>query len=417
MKPKVAFAILTLPSLPLIAGDSAVVDPWSAKGGLAPHGPSTSDPLAPSPEASKAVIIPPHPDSRWVLGAGFNLRQIGRIDFDTGASGLTIPVRYTPSFTPVPGVGPETGFADRIYNDPVLGGFLRPNVATPNTGRTSDYGYLSPSQVDGNTLVYSALGGERIDVQRDTSASPGHWTDGRDWELSPYFKISHLTPLRSGWSVGPTFHLSFTNVEGAQGGHQTLFGREQRDTFDLFVTDRYDITDLTLFEAPYTGSPAAIGPQVPANPSRTPAETLRATDVARWNDDIRESLDVDLWSISIGGEAVFQASDRLFFAADGGVIMQMADWEATRRDTLYQRVNDGTARRISSTESRNGNLELLFGIYLQGKVGYQVTPALSVVANLRYDWSQPIDDRVGNSTFEVDLSGLSVGLGAHYSFW
>ena len=311
---------------------------------------------------------------------------------------------------------PPTDLADRTYNG-TFSGFLRPNAATPNTGRTSDYGYLDQNQIQGNNLLYNAFGGERVDVLRTTTADRAGWNEGRDWELSPYLKLSRLREFRNGWSAGPAFHFSFTNLDGRRAGSSTVLGREQRDTFDLSATDAYDITGLSLFQAPYTGGPDAVGPQVVAGPVRTPAESLRQTDLALWNDSISESLDVDLWSLSVGGEAVYQFDNRFITTVGAGIVFNMVDWKASRSDALFQSVNGTPPVAIGSSRARNSDQELLLGLYLHAAVGYRISPAWSIEANLRYDWSQSIDDTVGNSSFDVDLSGFSLGLGANYTFW
>ena len=72
---------------------------------------------------------------------------------------------------------------------------------------------------------------------------------------------------------------------------------------------------------------------------------------------------------------------------------------------------------ISSSSARKSDTEILWGFYLSAAAGYQITPALSIEANLRYDASQSIRDTVGNSSFDVDLNGFSLGVGANYTFW
>ena len=60
--------------------------------------------------------------------------------------------------------------------------------------------------------------------------------------------------------------------------------------------------------------------------------------------------------------------------------------------------------------------EVLFGTYVQAKVGVQVTRRLSVSAFARYDWSQGLDAEVGPSSFDANLDGLSAGVMVGFTF-
>ena len=104
----------------------------SAKDALDPRAylPSAKEAFTPSPKSAKDakdILLPPLSRSRWVLGAGLSLRDIGAIDFKTGVTNLTIPMLYQAGNTPVPGIGAPTGLTPRIYND----GFVRPDTRSP----------------------------------------------------------------------------------------------------------------------------------------------------------------------------------------------------------------------------------------------------------------------------------------------
>ncbi|MDA0766422.1 MAG: hypothetical protein O3A87_04805 [Verrucomicrobia bacterium] len=42
-----------------------------------------------------------------------------------------------------------------------------------------------------------------------------------------------------------------------------------------------------------------------------------------------------------------------------------------------------------------------------------MTESFSVEVNFRYDWTESLS----GTSFDVDLSGFSVGIGARYTFW
>ncbi|MDB4438180.1 hypothetical protein N9195_01175 [bacterium] len=439
---KFRFASFALSVLPVAAGDDIMSSSksglYSAKGGLGSSksgldssksgldssksgldsSKSGLDSSKGGLDSSKGVIdqIQPAPTStsRWIFGAGISWRKIGAIDFDTGASGLTAPgVFGDNSFTPPPGIGAATGAIPRTYDN----GFVNPGPRTPATGRTSDYSYQTQDQVQGNELVMSATGGERRVIDQTTASSPTGWSEGDDWEISPYLSLSRLSDIGNGWSVGPALNFSFTDIGGSQGGLNTLNASESRNIFDVRAIDRFDSTGLVLPNAPYTGSPGAIAPLLPAEPAgRTFEDTLRSTDTAFFNDSVNESLDVNLFGFSLGASAIYQTEGRFFAGVGTGLVLNIADWDASRSDQLVQITNGGAPVQISSAGFQDSGTDVLFGYYLQGSVGYRINESWSVEANARYDWNESLRDSVGGSDFDVDLTGFTLGVGANYSF-
>lgn len=413
------FAYFALSALPLSAGDD-ILD--SAKGGLgsAKDGLESAkgglDSAKSGLDSAKDAIdlVKTSSRTRWNLGWGLSWRKIGSIEFDTGTTGLVVPgVFGSNSFTPPAGIGPATGLFDRAYDN----GFVRSGPRTPATGRTADYEFHTQDQIQGDNLRFSADGGERRVVTTASASAPTGWSEGDDWEISPYLSLSRLSDIGNGWSIGPSFHFSFTNVDGRQGGLNTLNANERRDIFDVRAIDRFDSTGLILPNAPYTGSPGAIAPLLPVEPAeRTFEDTLRSTDTAVFSDSIQESLDVNLFGVSLGASAVYQSGNRFLAGLGTGVVVNIADWDARRDDQLVQVTNGGAPVEIGSAGFRSSGTDVLFGLYLQGTVGYQINDSWSVEGNARYDWNESLRDSVGGSDFEVDLSGFSLGIGANYSF-
>ncbi len=414
MNLKFRFASFALSVLPVAAGEDVIS---SAKSGL-DSAKSGLDSAKSGLDSAKGVIeqIPPASGSktRWAFGGGISWRKIGAIDFNTKATGLTAPgVFGNNSFTQPAGIGADTGAIARTYDN----GFVNPGPRTPATGRTSDYEYQSQEQLQGNNLVMSATGGERRVIEQTAASSPTGWSEGDDWEISPYLSLSRLTDIGNGWSVGPSFNFSFTDIGGSRGRLNTLNANERRNIFDVRAIDRFDSTGLILPNAPYTGSPGAIAPLLPAEPAgRTFEDTLRSTDTALFSDSINESLDINLFGFSLGASAVYQTDGRFFAGVGTGLVLNIADWDASRSDQLIQITNGGAPMQINSAGFRNSGTNVLFGYYLQGSMGYQINDSWSVEANARYDLNKSLHDSVGGSDFDVDLTGLTLGIGANYSF-
>ncbi|MGY8659985.1 MAG: TonB-dependent receptor [Verrucomicrobiales bacterium] len=360
------------------------------------------------------VASPLRSKTRWNLGWGLSWRKIGAVDFDTGVSSFVVPgVFGENTFAPPAGIGPATGLFDRAYDN----GFIRPGLRTPATGRTTDYEFQDQDQVQGDSLFFSATGGERRVITASSPLAATGWKEEDEWEISPYLNLSRLTDLGNGWKIGPSFHFSFTNVDGGRGGLNTLNASERHDIFDVSAIDRFDSTGLVLPNAPYTGSPGAIAPLLPVEPAnRTFEETLRTSDTALFRDSVQESLDINLFGVSLGAEAVYQTNGRFLGGIGTGVVLNIADWDAKRSDRLIQVTNGGTPVDVGSARFHNSGTDLLFGFYLQGSLGYQLNDSWSVEANARYDWNESFRDSVGGSNFDVDLTGFTLGAGANYSF-
>lgn len=407
MNHKLRFAFFSLSVLPAMSGDDVIS---SAKGGLElPSLDETS-----SKGVIDMIVSPARPKSRWNLGAGLSWRRIGAVEFDTGVTSLLVPGVFGMStFTAPAGIGPETGAFERVYDN----GFVGPGPRTPATGRTTNYGFQNQSQSQGDRLSFMADGGERRLITAPSTSMATGWREGEDWEISPYLSLSRLTDIGSGWRVGPSFHFSFTNVDGSRGGLSTLSASERRDIFDVRAMDQFDASGLVLPAAPYTGSPGAVAPLLPVEPSgRSFEDTLRTTDLVLFNDSVNESLDVNLFGVSFGGEAVYRTDGRFLAGVGTGLVVNIADWDANRSDRLIQITNGGAPVEINSTGFRNSGTDVLFGFYLQGSLGYQINESLSLEANARYDWNESLRDSVGGSDFDVDFTGFSLGVGANYSF-
>ena len=427
MNTRIGLAFVTSLLAPLSAitagdGVSAAKDALSpsAKDAFPPSAkdafpPSAKQVIQPSPKSSKDIVPVPTQSSlgRWTIGAGVSWRNIGEIGFRTGISDFTIPGLFQPSSIPVPGIGPAEGPADRIYDN----GFVRPDARAT---RTTDYGYNELGQIQGDTLSFTASGGENQEVTRSSSAAQTEWNEDADRVSAPYLKLSYQSDLGSGWTAGPSINVSFAEINGSRRGLNTISAREQMDTFDITATDIYDVSGLDLpREVPYTGAPNIVAPLIPNQPvagSRLFTPTLRTSDLALWNDTIDETLDLDTWSLAFGAEASYRFDNRFYASLGAGFALNAASWKATRSNQLLQQINNGDPVVIDSSSADNIGSSILWGFYLQASAGYQLNESWSLEVNLRHDHTEDLSGSVGGSSFDVDLSGFSAGLGLGYSF-
>ena len=414
MNLKFRFASFALSVLPVAAGDDVI---YSAKSGLgsAKSGLGSAKSGLGSHQEIIAQIQPlSAPNDRWNFGAGISWRKIGNLNFNTGNTNLTAPSIFgNSSFTQPAGIGAETGAIARAYDN----GFVNPGPRTPATGRTTDYSYQTQDQLQGNNLLMTATGGERRVIDQPSASSPTGWRESDNWEVSPYLSLSHLIDMGNGWSAGPALTFSYTSIGGRQGELNTLNANERRNIFDVRAIDSFDSTGLILPNPPYTGSPGAIAPLLPVEPAgRNFIDELRSTDTALFRDSINESLEVNLFGLSLGASAVYRTDSRFFAGIGTGLVLNIADWDASRSDQLIQVTNGGAPLQIGSAGFHNSGADVLFGYYLQGSVGYQINDSWTIEANTRYDWNESLRESVGESDFDLNLTGLTLGVGANYSF-
>lgn len=364
--------------------------------------------------AFKSIKKSKQPTSKWVVGVGSSGVLTGAIRFRTGASQFVIPnVFGENSFTIPPEIGPVEGILFRNYDD----GYVRPDTRAATTGRTTDYGYENQEQLVGEFLVMSASNGERRIVERDEFSAPTGWGEKNNWASSFSLNFSQLNQAKSGVQVGPIISLNYTNLKRSRGNLNTLSASELRTISNVRVTDFFDANGLVLPLPPYIGSPGAVAPLLPIEPSeRFFEDSFLSSDSAFFSDHVSESLGVNLLSFFVGANAIYTKGDRFFVGGNTGLVINIVDWEAIRRDELFQSVNGGLPSLIGSDYSRSSVSELLLGCRVQVTGGIQLNESWSIDAHARYDWNEPLKGSVGKSQFNADLSGLMIGIGANYTF-
>jgi hypothetical protein len=372
------------------------------------------------PESSKSAIIEPSPVTRsiqWSLRIGAACRDLGAIDFQSGS--YSSP-GMLPAFAPVLaggragsiaelGVGPTTAFADRTYLDGFV--FMDAQTANPGSflpGTTAFWGYQADSQVRAGSLYYS--GGEYATAaaQGSHGALPGDWSSSFDG-ASPVVELAGMVPLNDRLSVGGTVGFFFSSVDS---GHSTstLQGTHSLSESAFAVTDRFDLKGVVPPLAPYAGTfnPPGTAPLIDNLPTeRIISNTTNSIQAADFGNRVFESIEIDLYTLSLGPTLSYEL-DSFVFTGGLGLAINFADWEAAYAERLDQNTPAGPSP-IRSWQEQQDKTEVLPGCYLQGSVGYRITDACQVSVFGRYDWSKSLSGRVGPSSFSADLSGYTIG--------
>lgn len=382
-------------------------------------------PSAPAGEKStnsgKADSAPPMVSDirkwQWNVQAGGAYRHFGGVDFQTGslsAAGL-LPV-LRPRLTggrgdsaASLGIGPTTGFADRMYRDGFV--FMDDDTSSADSflpGTTAYWGYQSATQVQDGRLNYH--GGEyATSASRDDQTSlPGDWSDDLDG-FAPVVEIEALLPLSPHFSLGGTFGFMFSSIDTTHSA--TTFRASQQLVETAFsVTDHYDLQGVVPPAAPYAGTfthpgTAPLIDNIPSRRSFTSAGA--ASQSATFFNTVEETFDLDLSALSLGPTLKWDYG-RLFFAGRCGLALNVASWEAGAVERLY-RDSAGRRTQIRRWDHESSGTKVLPGLFLQAAAGFQINQSWSVSLFGRRDWSETLRGTVGPSSFSADLSGYTIG--------
>lgn len=142
--------------------------------------------------------------------------------------------------------------------------------------------------------------------------------------------------------------------------------------------------------------------------------------------DVNEELEADIFTLGLGPLMEFDFGP--VFAQTGfGLAINLVQFHAAVRERLYndQKISVTDIAGTQTSEDRyqvdrwedgNHGSKFLFGFYVQGLLGVQVSEHWSLAGFARYDWNDDLDGEVGESNFSLDLTGFSAGAQLGYSF-
>ncbi len=335
--------------------------------------------------SAKDIIVPAARTSKgyWKAGAGIVLRRIGGTNINQGAQAS--------GFSGLPlGVGNADAIDNREYDD----GFVRVGTGTELSGFTSYFGYPTAPSFSAGDLVFTRSGG--VDIQLPSSGR-----DSDETAASPYIQLSYLTPIRENMELGFGVNFSLAGLDSNINQNLAVNSVTTRDTFD--------IGDVIVPNKPFTGSVAvALGgsPLIPNRPTnREQVSTPNGSFESRFESD------TDLFSLALGPELHWFPSEKTSIGVSGGLVINFADWDASATLPSVTATNQIVADTV-----RNSGEEFLFGAFIKANVETQLTEEWGLETFFRYDWSEDLEGRVGDTTYNTDLSGWSAGVGLTYSF-
>jgi hypothetical protein len=330
-------------------------------------------------------------------------RRINGVSFESGslATGFTAPTFHPQSLSPA------------SYND----GFVSQDATTATTGETWNWGFVNESQNnDVDLTLHGQTSSDRFTQSYEEISNPG-WQESMsgfgpwlavDWEG---IKLCH------GLQLGAQFSASFLPFSSVGRSLNTFRYTQAYEVVQSSITDVYDVTGTTVPSAPYVGSFDGPGPIISFAPkSRTLGdETVLFSDSLVLSDEVSESLDLNLTTLSLGPTLSYRHG-RLTGSTSLGLALNVAAWSADKVDSLYMSANGAPSRLVRQWHSHNSGTDVLMGGYVQAAALYELNQHWAGVFQARYDLSQRLRGQIGPSEFIVDPSGWSLMLGACYRF-
>jgi hypothetical protein len=349
--------------------------------------------------AQAAVNSQPKLDQSWRVSAGFIWRNIGNLNFQTHSSarGFAIP---SAGFGDA---GDPNSLGGHLYRD----GFVNTDPNTASTGESWNWGYQNDSQLTGTDLAFH---GTTFSETRNYASNPGWNSDlsgggpiiAVNWDQAAFVQ---------GLRVGAEFSVSLVSADADQ--HLNTMRVDQQA---MNIVDHYTIDPIGFPGAPFAGTFAGPGPLIPASPtSREFVGPANGAGGATFFDDVHESFDLKLTTLSLGPTVSFQ---RAGWSAglSAGFALNVASWNAEKTDTLYMTPQGGKTTVLQRWHSERSGTEVLPGGYVQATVRKQLRAHWSIFATARYDWAQDLSGEVGGSSFRIAVAGWSAMGGIGYAF-
>jgi len=380
--------LFVLSSIPVYAGESEIVLPENvdsgsgAKSGMLDDGAKSG--LLRDSGAKGGLLPEPAATLRpWRLRVW---RRLGGTSISSNFQGSSFNDRF---FVPAFESGSATEVGDRSYDN---GGFVNVGAGTAATGLTSHFGYPGGATISGDNLLFSRSGGTALDFPSSGSSSD-------DTVAAPYFELAYLRPIRPNVEFGFVGNFSYAELDSSIS--------ERIGESSITTEDRYALNGVIPPTGGYVGPFSGPGPLILNIPTeRTQNFTPNGSRTHRFESD------TDLYSFAFGTEVSWKANERMYLGLGGGVVMNIADWEASSEVPM---IAPGTTQ-VESVRFTESDDEFLWGFYLKASMGYQFNERWGIDTFYRYDWNESLTGNVGPTEFKVDLTGWSTGLSVTYSF-
>lgn len=331
----------------------------------------------------------------WHLSGGLLYRTLGKISFRRGVTTVSAEGQSSPSRSgDRADVGSLGGYANREYDD----GYVRVSAPTAGTGLTWYWGYENASQVGGGKLVFHASDGFETDFSGNETA--GELVSGDNDGFGVFVQVERELRRTGNLTYGVEINLSRAVFSISE--ETALASAEDWKKYEVIIEDSYNLSGIVPPAPPYQGPSGGPGPLIVNIPSQR-REIRNIVESGSYDLAIREALDLDLTTLSLGLNVDYGSGSRHYRIA-GGPTVSLAETDAMHEEILS---SQGAIAQILQDRSEDVNVSV--GAYIYIGVGIRITERIGMDLFGRYDWLEDISGEVGSSKFDIDPAGSSFG--------
>jgi hypothetical protein len=313
--------------------------------------------------------------------------------------------------SPLSDVGTTSAEDDRVYDD----GYVNADPGTSGTftGRTSDWGYESSSQLSGSTLTFTRTGPDGLIQTGSSSASLAG--DETAHLMGLEFIMGRV--LRKGerhqWDATAALRFSY----GPEASVTAVPYTESYQGRVIQIVDRYSVGAIP--SAPYSGAPASgsidFDSTIPNIPS---SRSTRVLTAGEWQAENRVQADVEtmLLELRFGPQFQFYLNDRWTGFVLPSISANLVSMDITHTETLTALFADGSQNVVQRFSSSESETDVLFGAGLQVGAELALSARTGLGFSLGYDFIEETDVRLGPTVLTADLSGFTAAVRLDYAF-
>lgn len=355
-----------------------------------------------------AAVVPGGP--RWRVGLGVQWRAMDRLSLQASPHanlGVVGNLVDAPRER-LPANGPEGATGDRRYVD----GFVYADEGTVRDGTTWWWGYQSASQVQGDTLSFTAEGDYTTATSSGREAA---WDQGGSSEdgFGPVLEVEADWAGPGDWRLGMAFSFSYLGL--GSGERDALFsGRQQSLGYSILETDRYALQGVVVPSAPYEGSRDGPGPVIDNLPARSRRDTLVRQREARFESVTEIDFGAQVYNFSLGSTLAWERGC-VSLQGSAALELDVVSWDLASREILTASGSDGS-RRMVRWQDRAAGTAMVPGLGLGARAAWQWRPGWDLAGVVKWRAMENLAVDNGKTAASLNSGGWSLGLTLGYNF-
>ena len=351
-----------------------------------------------------AAAVPGVGGPRWRVGLGAQWRAVERLSLQAspraslGAAGRLVDRAGGHR----PDNGPAGATGDRRYGD----GFVYEDEGTAQDGGTWWWGYESASQVQGDTLSFTAEG-DYTTASSWGRAEAWRGEGGAEDGGGPVLEVGADWDGPGDWRPGWAFSFSQMGLESEE--RAVLFsGGQQSSHYLIRETDRYALAGVVVPLAPYQGSKAGPGPVIDNIPTRSRRDSLLQQREEWLASEVEVNFAAEVYNFSLGTTLAWERG-RWSWQGGVGLEVDVVSWDLASREVL-RASGSGGERRLAGWQDGAGGTAVVCGLGLGGRAAWQWRPGWEVAGLAKWRAMERFEVSRGQAGATLNSGGWSVGL-------